>query len=512
MQKLINGVTRFLWSKKFWVLFGLLTLTALYIYSFKGRLDVAGTFSIGKMIAFSIIAIVVLILFGIIYHFATKKKLKFEQLFLLLAIPLGIIYLIITPSFAGSDDRVHFFRAYELSEGVLLSPKENGDIGGKVDSSLITLSSIESAEHKYEKAAELAGMSYTGEQVQAGHASSALYSPTSYLPITIGLKIGSLLHLPPYALTVIGRVFNLLFYIAICYFGFKILPRFKLFFLILMVAPIALADATTFSADGFLCSLVFLFTSAILHFVYEKDTINKKWTALFWILSGLIAGCKVIYFPIILGVLFIKKTAFKSKKQRIIFVLGCAIFALLVGVTWMKIAGGFLSEIYPDSVVQEMNILKNPFRYLAVLVNTLFNNGFIYAENLFSSAPIYNSNVVFSWFISMGFVVLGVLSLLSEKQKNTLTKWQRTLIIALALAIVVLVCTALYVQWTVLQCGLDCGTITGIQGRYFIPALMLAVLAFGPTKKFKFSQNTAVAWLLVFQAFSILTIIQVFAA
>src|SRR5574344_2214012 len=66
---------------------------------------------------FEIFEILELILVNVLL----KKKVAIEKLFLSLAIPIGIGYLVLVPLGRVPDEQNHFLRAYEISLGYLVS-------------------------------------------------------------------------------------------------------------------------------------------------------------------------------------------------------------------------------------------------------------------------------------------------------------------------------------------------------------------------------------------------------
>ena len=72
---------------------------------------------------------------------------------------------------------------------------------------------------------------------------------------------------------------------------------------------------------------------------------------------------------------------------------------------------------------------------------------------------------------------------ITEKIKNKFKTYQLIWIALVVLAIVTLIFTSLYVQWTTI--GGE--SIAGVQGRYFLPILPLIMLLIGSTLKIKSS-------------------------
>ncbi|MBR3365935.1 DUF2142 domain-containing protein, partial [Candidatus Saccharibacteria bacterium] len=326
-------------------------------------------------------------------------KFGFEKLFLIIILPLGITYMVISPVLSGNDDRNHFMRAYEIANGKLVTANIRGDqVGGEWDKAF---NELVVKEPSYSREKENISVVYIGENEFYNYPNTALYSPISYLPQTIGILIGKVFSASPYALVNFARIFNFIFYVIICYVAFKLLPRFKLFFLVLMTSPAILLSATSISADSFLCALIFLLAALIQYMNDKKIEFSWRHGSIFAGLAILISGCKVVYFPAILLLFLIDKNAFKSRKSKILWCVGLVSIGVAVGVVWMKISSGILESAYPMAGEQELKILQEPFRYIGVLARDAWgqltglvsNLSLGYVGNIYSGAPLYNSRL-----------------------------------------------------------------------------------------------------------------------
>ena len=83
----------------------------------------------------------ILILFGIIYYFIfrekTHKKIKLETLYIIVAIPIGILYCLVNPLGRVPDEVYHARKALAISQGNIFShADENGKATEIVDSKI----------------------------------------------------------------------------------------------------------------------------------------------------------------------------------------------------------------------------------------------------------------------------------------------------------------------------------------------------------------------------------------
>ena len=282
-------------------------LILLYFSNLNLKLNSLGIYQNKYKFVFLLVSIsICTILFLLLYFYNRNKKIKYDKLFLIVSIILGTFYLFISPLFTGSDEHNHFYRIYEITDGVLVTPAKDV-IGSELPCSLYKTFINGSNEVvnrnvniKYgdlkdmykiplnKEVKEQYGIGYEKE-----YSNTALYSPLQYFPQIVGMFVGKALNLSPYLLGMFARLSNLIFYIAICTFAFKKLTKCKTLAFILMTSPTILSNATTLSADAFTNSLVFLFISCILYYCSNKQELDTKRKILLLFLSIMLASCKI---------------------------------------------------------------------------------------------------------------------------------------------------------------------------------------------------------------------------
>jgi len=65
--------------------------------------------------------IITIIITLLIFYIIKNKNEKPEKIFLILALIVGILYLLATPLFKGHDEQYHWYRSYEISLGKFLT-------------------------------------------------------------------------------------------------------------------------------------------------------------------------------------------------------------------------------------------------------------------------------------------------------------------------------------------------------------------------------------------------------
>lgn len=124
-------------------------------------------------------------------------------------------------------------------------------------------------------------------------------------------------------------------------------------------------------------------------------------------------------------------------------------------------------------VGQFLKLLSNPIRYLQMLLYTINYNGSKYLMSMFGGEIGLNEHVILHSIVPYTFCILSLITgLINTEIKNKFSKYQTVIIVLIILAIIVLVFTSLYIQWTKPTDII----IEGVQGRYFLPILPLILL------------------------------------
>jgi Predicted membrane protein (DUF2142) len=210
-----------------------------------------------------------------------SSTLKPEIVFLYIASVFGFSLLVTVPPFQAPDEPHHFFRAYQVSEGVMIGKHFRVEY---LPSSLkyaweVTNRGI--AGHLDRRIAARNILSAFQIPLDPDHRSfvasfAAPYSPHFYFPQALGLVLGRKLGLGPLALLYLGRLCTLVFCIWIFYLSIKKTPILKWVFCLLAATPINISVAASCSQDAVINGLAFLFTSSILDLALSPE---KEFTA-----------------------------------------------------------------------------------------------------------------------------------------------------------------------------------------------------------------------------------------
>ena len=401
-----------------------------------------------------------------------KRGLPLEKQFLFLALVLGTLFICILPPGQSPDEITHFRRAYGISRGIFVADQvvnDAGAIGSQIPKNTEILNRRPERgtygllkEEIFREDDELSNQPYT---------SAALYNFVCYIPQTLAALAGRVFNLSILATAYLMEVFNFVVWVLLVYFAIKILPKFKKIAVFVMLLPITLQEATSLSPDALTIGLSVFLVSYILYLAYggvEKLSKKDYW---FLAISALVIGfCKIVYLPLIFLMLVIPWTKFGTRKRKWVF-LSCLIgLAIILNLVWLAISSRYLLEYRDgvDSKAQLIGIVSNPLRYLMVMFRTVNASGQGWLTNLLGttlgSFSFYLPYAIFPLSYAVAIILFA-----QRDESVKLKKYDRTIFLSIFVVIMVGIFTSLYMQWT----AVGAEVIDGIQGRYFLPILML---------------------------------------
>lgn len=460
---------------------------------------------------------------------AYKKRFSVEKIFLIIALSVGCTMVFIPPAQTGIswDDQIHYPNALAVSYGI-----DSCFTEGDVDIVSVaynpedyfddyTFESVSNYEDQindhYSKESCVIAPGFT-----SFHTGSSVLSVTSigYLPSAVGLWLGRALHLPLTMIFTLGKLFNLLAYVGLCYLAIKKIPVKKVLLSCVALLPTSLFLASNYAYDPWLIAGMLLGVALVVRELHNDEVVTpKKWILIFWVFLSAIM-VKAVYFPV-LGLLFLfPKRKFKSNKQYWGFIFSIVGVAFLLVLSFVApMLGSMAANTYAgdsrggsdvNSAEQIAFILANPLMYVQILLSFLFGT---YLAPISSSAYTVNlaycgylNSSCFAFLSVVPMIILVVLAIIdSNKESEVAARWSwRFWMLFLFFISVTLVASALYVSFT--PVGLD--TINGCQWRYLLP-LLFPVLAFTLNMKIENNINPSVfsvGSLLIFGCFGFLCV------
>ena len=417
-----------------------------------------------------------------------------EKFFLIVGGIFGLLLIGITPPLQTPDEATHFLRAYQVSQLGFVGTNDDGVIGGYLPVSFEKTQALVDTEpviefnpgakynlHKTIAALKIDLDENTTEFETVGGA--VTYSPVGYIPQAIGIAIGVLLNLPPILLMYIARVANLIVWLLLIYGAIKLLPYKKWALVGVALLPMLVAQSGSPGVDMLSIGLATVFITYILKLRAQSLVSNKSLLFIF-LLGCAIALTKQTTILVLGFVFLLKMNQFSGTRTKTIMTFIALIMVpILVSIGWgiltshlnLVAAAGVPGQ---NSSQQLIGLINEPWRLPKVIFNTFF---FDWGDGVVGA--LIGS---FGWLdtpLSSGLVMIGYVTLAFllftnyEKPKLPLRRTDVWVITSILALYVVGTMAALYITYA----PVGFGVFYGLQGRYFLLALIMAIPLFWST-------------------------------
>lgn len=449
-----------------------------------------------------------------------------HRLFLLFALTFGLGLCFLTAPFQIPDEPAHFFRACQISEGGLLPVYRDHHGGADVPASLADLANHFQHVHynprfkpvpatsKVTWAEMRAAWRVPLEPKQRRFAPTvaAMYSPVSYLPQAAAIFAGRQLGLGPLALMYLGRISNLLFWMALGYLALRIAPSCRRPLLLLLLMPMTLFEAASLSADPTTIGLAVLFTAMVLRYVRRDgpdapeasaggaasavapERISPAACIAFVVITAMLALAKFLYLPL-LALVFLIPPARLGGIRRYVIAVG------ILGLVGLAAFGAWTLATYSATTVlvdrpdvnpaEQVRFLRsNPARWIPLIAATISNKGWPIARS-FVGRLGWLDTPMDHMFTDGYLLVMLAACWLDDGRLSFPRRW---------LAVIVLIPVAMSVlAITLLNYVYDNPVgkpfADGVQGRYLIPlapAIIVLLWGMAPRWPGQFSRETSI--------------------
>ena len=433
------------------------------------------------------ICLVIFALAGfVVVHIGIKKRLSIEKLFVVVAVFIGLIYLIILPVYSGLDEGMHVPTVYSYANSILgkdAVDEEGNTLWRGDDDSIIyhdrdRFPSITTYANIYHHFGDKADET-TLHASEVNKLRPLSVTVLGYFPQVLGVVIGRMLHMGAVRVFLMGKLFILLFYIFCMYWTIKRIPVGKELMATIGLLPMTMEQVTSYSYDAVVLCACFLFIGIVLELIYSKRKVTWKDIALLTILVLIMAMVKIVYFVIALLCVAIPAESFGGKKKKFL----AAVFIIFVGFAGImftrlshivEVTTGSTLALYGQETYSLGYLFEGFSRPLKIVYSTLWENISFYLYSMLGIRLGWY-DIPIPEFVLFGFTV--VLFMTARKSKDEL--WNMpTEVKALALTAAVIcilgVEAALLLDYTTI----DSIVVQGVHGRYFLPILPLLLLLF----------------------------------
>lgn len=421
---------------------------------------------------------------------------KPEYVFIVPALFFGLISTVFIPQLSANDENMHFIRSYELTEG---------EIGHKchlpVDIKERAFYQIYMKKPNFSFDKKKIDMS-TRIATDCGTATG--YNPVLHIPQTLGISLAKIIHPSTGVMILFGRIANLLVYCAGLFVIIKYARVGKWMLVIIGLMPTLLHMASTLSGDVVNNVIILGFITYLFNLFTQKEPMARRQVVTLMMFSMFLATTKptnaILLFPLLfLPAKIIPRIAIKGKDipkslTRLGVAFGVGIIVILVMALW--------AFIYKDPTIvatADVNpVAEKPYRIIKILFNTFINpdiivGGVVYGDWLLRSAVGSFSSFGYHlpfYLVVMTAVLVVIVGLASNpNEEKMVSKVEVRMPLAMTstwLIMVVGITYGLYVSWALRpdMLGPKAQYAHGLQGRYFMPFLILLYPLFISLRKY----------------------------
>lgn len=448
----------------------------------------------------TILGVMMIYMVSIFAELAVNGQWQFEKIFALQAAVFGIVFGMVFPMNTIADEPQHMRTAYNLSnimmgiqspEGAVMMRQDDADYDFSY--TVYNLNDV----NRYLK--ELSEPLKNGTLVPVyeenltpqtlDYAREPRVFKTEwyqYIAPAAGITLGRLLKLNTISMYLLGRLFNLILYIAAVWFALKLLPAGKSILYTLSLNPISMQLAASTSRDVFRITSAALVVSLTLYlFFTEKEQIRFRKTAI-----GALIISSALLFPLrsyvysliaLLPVfLYLYRKKWITGKRVAIFTAVCAVlFVIAIILKYFVFPGNIVEE--PKFLLSWTNeyrytkevFINHPLFVFTFLKNTLIARGDYYVKTMIGYQLGWLDLNIPEYLVSAFLILMAVNTFRRDYESHQLSAGLRLTLFVFSWISVVLIIMGIAIVWT----PVTSPVAEGVQGRYFLPIALPMLLA-----------------------------------
>lgn len=460
------------------------------------------------LVTWIVIVMICTLVIGAILTSATR--FSEEYLFLGIAIPVGLAFLMFLSVNAVHDGGTHLAKVYHYSNALLGQGKEDvyGYVKLRSDEAQVFNEIYENrnranntAEVYWDSAEHFWDKDDTGEwELSHEYRETSSSSFFEYFPGILGMTIGRIFGGSARFNILLAKMFFFLFYIGMVFWAIKITPCFKTVIAFAALLPMSMYQATGITYDSIVMAVSMVVIA--LFFKARNKALSRGEAAALFVLAVVLGCCKGGFYLLLLLLFFtIPSVRFGGKKAKCKVCLGSLMFgAIGVAMTYGKSYLPMLqklffkaesSEVIAEAVSEVPNAavqLIPETKTVAYGISYAFENmiGFIklFCATIIQEADRYIGSLVgyrmawtdelISWVVIFAFLgLLWMASSSTDSEQMEVTVLERILCAGiLAMEVVG------FHMIMLIETPVGDNVIRGVQGRYFlawVPIIMLII-------------------------------------
>ncbi len=428
-----------------------------------------------------------LITIALIYSLRKIIFKKIEYLFVIIALCTGLSQIILIPCLTlySWDDHIHLERIYTLFESgeVNATKAFNYSYGIKLEIGNIprTYEEFNMINEYLNDNSNVEGKTIINENKYIS------YDNFTYIPSAIAVYLCKIFKTPYTLLFHMGKLVNLLVYIAVMFYAIKNAKVGKKLLFVLALLPSTIFLAAQYSRDAIITAGIYLAVSTFLNCYCTKEKMDRK-NLLTFVISILIACLsKAIYIPFLLLIILMPKEKFENSKNSKWIKLSIIILLIVAMSSFLFPAASSSSTDVSDirggnasTGGQLKLIMSQPISFAKVFIP--------YLENVVTSKVLSSLTLArwhnFTVFGAEKYLFLQILVIFTaiftdkEEKKYNIDIRTRILLLLISFLIICFICGSMYLSFS----PVGATEISGVQERYYIPLLFAIFISFKNSK------------------------------
>jgi uncharacterized membrane protein len=413
----------------------------------------------------------------------TRKKINLlspEVFFPLFILIIGLGLILITPTGANYDEETYVARIFEMSLGHVTP---NSFLGEGKNYPFVFISDSYrqdvnlwpvDAPTWIDQVKDKINWDNRDEESLSNYKTRAIYFPTLFIIQALIMRImGLLLDFPIVFIYYTIRFSYLILYCFLVYLALKIIPFGKWKLGVIAIAPMSLILASSVSPDPIIFGVCFLFVTWILHLINQSGQfISRKQLIITCALILAVCTLKPNYI-FLLFLLFALPYKGFLKKKNVVFLVLASFIGLVLSLGWSYIGSQITINqlnMASDSTPQFLSLFQKPQIFIRSMALTISKNiGPFVREAIGVSGYGYWRLPTLVYVL---YPVVIIVAFFIEKNQNDLTRKQKIVFWFTGIINFLVIFVLLFVANT----PQNSPTIIGVQGRYFIPFMLLFIL------------------------------------
>lgn len=434
-----------------------LTICSLYLVVYRASNAIGF-----KISPYILVFLLIILAFGL--YLFVKYENKKEYLFLILVIPIGMFFTFFMLPTTVPDEIWHIYRTMTVFQ----------DLGSHMVVPSDSTLNIPAISFSYADFYDCLNSATNWNDAIMIERDMSQYLSIHYLIAGLFFQIAKLLGLNYWLCTYVASLSNLTLYILVGFIFLNKIPFGKNVSLVFLLNPMLIQQEASCSADAIfnICAVMFVLY-VIINYISEKPSRLSIAVMIFFAL--LLSVCKIgAYSPFCL-LLLVFLLKIKDKKKRRLFVL----LSILLGI----ILYVYIVYFYNGSLLPEArDLMRDPINLIVVLKNTAIQCFPMQFSWYFGSSLGSLDISVPRRFWMLYLLVQILVVVIPDKYDDKRLKCQDKIILVSVCLIELLAIYMTQVGWARSVDG-NFDVITGVQGRYFMPIIIVLLLSFCRLKR-----------------------------